>query len=83
MEAHLKKIHGGYQNRAKLLRKKIAEVFEQCEEEEGRVAAFRNLQIGEEAAVGERLERLRAEAMGVGRREREAQEEYRGLLEVQ
>jgi pre-mRNA-splicing factor CDC5/CEF1 len=68
---------GGYQQRAKTLRSKITEAGEALEKANFSLEAFRNLQIGEEAGIQSRLEKLRGEVEFVSRREREAQETYR------
>ncbi|KAK5117231.1 Pre-mRNA-splicing factor cef1 [Meristemomyces frigidus] len=77
LEKRLAKSHGGYVARAKVLRSKIAMAAEKLGElrlqgEVGRLAL-----VSEEAAITERLERLRQEVNFVGRREREAQEVFR------
>ena len=77
IESTLKKLHGGYMQRAKGLSQKLEQRFKECEEERGRLEAFTNLRVGEEGGLGARLERLREEVNKVSRREREAQEGYR------
>lgn len=81
-EALLKKLHGGYIARQKGLRKKIDERFAEVETKRTELECFRNLAIGEEAALTRRLEGLREEVAGVMKREREGQEEYRRAKEV-
>ncbi|KAI4132956.1 MAG: hypothetical protein LQ338_000423 [Usnochroma carphineum] len=73
--------HGGYQQRAKMLRQKIIEAFEALEKEKMNLDSFRTLQIAEEAALPRRLEALREEYMFVQKREREAQQVYRQRME--
>lgn len=72
---------GGYQKRAKMLRQKISEAAEALEKAENSLDSFRTLQIAEEAAIQTRLEGLREEVGFVSRREREAQEVFRGRRE--
>ena len=68
---------GGYQARAKTLRGKIVEAADALQKARMELDTFRTLQIGEEAAVGRRLEALREEVSVVARREREGQQEYK------
>lgn len=68
---------GGYQQRAKTLRRKIVEASDALEKATVSLDSFRSLQISEEAAITRRLEQLRSEVEFVSRREREAQELYR------
>ncbi|KIW06643.1 uncharacterized protein PV09_02353 [Verruconis gallopava] len=77
LEKKLAKVQGGYQNRAKMLRNKIAETAEALEKTRISLNTSLNAQIAEDAAVPKRLERLRDEVNFVSRREREAQDEYR------
>ncbi|KIX04292.1 uncharacterized protein Z518_05159 [Rhinocladiella mackenziei CBS 650.93] len=72
---------GGYQARQKMLKQKIAGVYEQIEEQRAQLDGFQTLQISEEGALTRRLERLRDEVGFVSRREREAQEDYRSAKE--
>ncbi len=81
MEKKLALHLGGYQNRAKTLRKKIAEASEALGKATISLDSFRTLQISEEAAISRRLEGLRAEVEFVSRREREAQDLYRARKE--
>ena len=83
LESKLSLHLGGYQKRAKTLRQKIVEAAEALEEENRKLDTFRNLQIAEEAALVRRVEGLREEVEGVKRREWEAQQRYRRLLEEQ
>ncbi|KAL9033042.1 MAG: hypothetical protein Q9214_007698 [Letrouitia sp. 1 TL-2023] len=69
--------HGGYQQRARMLRQKIVEASEALEKECTSLDSFRTLQIAEEAALPRRLEALREEVAIIQKREREAQESYR------
>lgn len=69
--------HGGYQQRAKMLRQKIVEASEALEKERISLDTFRTLQIAEEAALPRRLEALREEVTIIQKREREAQALYR------
>lgn len=73
LELHL----GGYQARSKVLRGKIVEAAEAVERARFKLDGFRMLQVGEEAALGRRLESLRGEVEVVSRREREVQERFR------
>lgn len=81
MEKKLALHLGGYQNRAKMLRQKIAEAAEALSKANISLDSFRTLQISEEAAISRRLEGLRAEVEFVSRREREAQDLYRARRE--
>lgn len=81
LEKKLAKVHGGYQNRAKMLRTKITEAAEQLEKTRISLNDSLNAQVAEDAAIARRLERLREEVGVVSRREREAQEEYRRVKE--
>ena len=76
-EKKLAKLHGGYIERQKKLRAKIAEVADSLERTKVDVGVQREVQVQEEAAMRERLEGLRHEVGFVRKREREAQEEYR------
>jgi pre-mRNA-splicing factor CDC5/CEF1 len=68
---------GGYQARAKTLRSKIVEASSALEKAKFDLDTFRTLQIGEDAALRNRLEQLRDEVTLVTRREREAQDLYK------
>jgi pre-mRNA-splicing factor CDC5/CEF1 len=81
MEKKLALHLGGYQNRAKTLRLKIAEAAEALSKATISLDSFRTLQISEEAAISRRLEGLRAEVEFVSRKEREAQDLYRARRE--
>lgn len=72
---------GGYQGRAKTLRAKIVEASEALEKASIGLDTFKTLRIAEDAAIGRRLEELRADVSFVSRREREAQEKYRNAKE--
>ncbi|KAG8527636.1 Pre-mRNA-splicing factor cef1 [Bacidia gigantensis] len=82
LESKLSLHLGGYQKRAKTLRQKVAEAAEALEEENRKLESFRNLQIGEEAALMRRVEALREEVAVVQKREREGQERYRQAKEA-
>ncbi|KAK1057290.1 Pre-mRNA-splicing factor cef1 [Friedmanniomyces endolithicus] len=81
LEKKLGKMHGGYIARQKVLKGKIAEAARSLEgmKVEGETARF--AQVAEEAGIAERLEGLRGELGFVSRREREAQEVFRGRRE--
>ncbi|KAL2814063.1 hypothetical protein BDW59DRAFT_176575 [Aspergillus cavernicola] len=81
LEKKLALHYGGYQNRAKILRTKIAEAHTARETSNDELDAFRTLQISEQAALSGRLEKLREDVAFVMRREREAQEQYRSRKE--
>jgi pre-mRNA-splicing factor CDC5/CEF1 len=81
MEKKLALHLGGYQQRAKMLRQKIAEASEALTKATYSLDAFRSLQISEEAAISRRLEGLREEVGFVAKREREAQDLYRARRE--
>ena len=81
LEKKLAKTQGGYFERQKKLRAKIAEAAEFLAKTKLDVEVQRQAQVAEEAGLAERMERLREEVQLVGRREREAQEEYRGRKE--
>lgn len=68
---------GGYESRAKTLRKKIVEAAAALEAESIKLESLRTLQIAEEAALPRRLERLEEEVRFVQARVREAQEAIR------
>lgn len=72
---------GGYQARAKTLRSKIVEASEAVEKARVVLDGFETLRVGEEAALGRRLEGLREEVAVVSRREREIQDVYREVRE--
>lgn len=78
LEKKLALHYGGYQNRAKMLRTKIIEASAALEKSKDDLDSFNTLQISEEAALSRRLEKLRDDVAFVLRREREAQEVYRG-----
>ncbi|KAI9369521.1 hypothetical protein BJX61DRAFT_536355 [Aspergillus egyptiacus] len=81
LEKKLALHYGGYQNRAKVLRTKIAEAQTALEKSKDELDAFRTLQISEEAALSSRLGKLREDVAFVMRREREGQELYRSRKE--
>ena len=81
LEKKLALHYGGYQQRAKTLRRKIVEAAEALEMERTKLEAYRTLQIAEEAALPRRLERLDEEVRFVKGREIEAQEGYRMVME--
>ena len=81
LEKKLAKVQGGYLERQKKLRAKIVEAAGFLEKTRMDVEVGRQAQVGEEAGIAERLERLREEMGFVSRREREAQEEFRGRRE--
>lgn len=64
-----------------MLRTKIGEASEALEKATMSLDSFRTLQVSEEAAIGRRLEGLRAEVGFVATREREAQDLYRARRE--
>jgi len=68
---------GGYQQRAKTLRQKVAEASEALTKANHSLDSFKTLQISEEAAISRRLEGLRSEVEFISKREREAQDLYR------
>lgn len=77
LEKRLALINGGYQQRNKTLRQKIAEAYPALENEKITLDSIQTLQIAEEAALPRRLESLQEEVEFVKKREREAQELYR------
>ncbi|KAJ4986929.1 pre-mRNA splicing factor [Stagonosporopsis vannaccii] len=77
MEKNLAKHHGGYIQRSRLLREKIAQAHAALERQRVDLDSQRSMQYAEQMAIGRRLESLRAEVSFVTRREREAQELYR------
>ncbi|KAF2483031.1 pre-mRNA splicing factor component-domain-containing protein [Neohortaea acidophila] len=81
LEKKLAKVHGGYLGRQKTLRQKIGEAAAFLEKTKLEVEVGRVAQVVEEAGIRERMERLREEVGFVGRREREAQHEYRETRE--
>jgi pre-mRNA-splicing factor CDC5/CEF1 len=72
---------GGYQQRAKTLRSKMAEASEALDKATFALGGFRTLAISEDITIRSRLEALREEVNYVSRREREAQEAYRQTKE--
>lgn len=64
-----------------MLRGKISEAHDALATAQNALEGFRTLQIGEQAAIEGRLERLRDEVGFVSKREREAQELWRGRKE--
>ena len=68
---------GGYQQRAKLLKKKIGEAADALNALKIGLETSYTAQIAEEAVLSSRLDSLRDELSFVTRREREAQEIYR------
>jgi pre-mRNA-splicing factor CDC5/CEF1 len=81
LEKKLAKVHGGYMERQKKLRQKVVEAAAFLEKTKLETEVSRTATMAESATLGERLERLREEVGVVGRREREAQDEYRALRE--
>ena len=77
LEKRLALLNGGYQQRNKTLRQKIAEAYPALENEKITLDSIQTLQIAEEAALPRRLESLQEEVAFVKKREREAQELYR------
>ncbi|KAF2433899.1 hypothetical protein EJ08DRAFT_686035 [Tothia fuscella] len=77
LEKKLDKLHRGYQIRARTLREKIKEAAEALDKTTIGMNTALSAQVGEDAAVGERLEKLREEVAFVARRGREGQEVYR------
>ena len=77
LEKRLALINGGYQQRNKTLRQKIAEAYPALENEKITLDSILTLQIAEEAALPRRLESLQEEVAFVKKRERDAQELYR------
>lgn len=76
-EKHLAKVQGGYQMRNKTLRQKMMDAHEALEKARIDLDTKRMVSVGEEAAIGSRLEKLREEVEAVSKRERWAQELYR------
>ena len=81
LEKKLAKTQGGYAERAKKLRQKIVETAAVLEKLKLDVGVVRVAAAAEQATLTERLEKLREEVALVGRREREAQDEYRARKE--
>lgn len=81
LEKKLATLHAGYQKRAGMLRAKIVETVERVGEARMQKDSFETLRILEEGALQRRLEGLRAEVGVVSRREREGQDEFKGLRE--
>ena len=77
VEKKLAKTLGGYQARSKMLRGKIGQAHEALEKARIELEMKRVAGMREEAAIEERLERMREEVRVVMARERVAQEEYR------
>lgn len=81
LEKKLNLHHGGYKQRAEMLRKKIGEASEALSKANDALSAFKTLAVSEEITITRRLEALREEVAYVSRREREAQELYRRIRE--
>lgn len=81
MEKKLALHLGGYQQRSKMLRQKIAEAHEALGKASYSLNAFETLRISEEATIQRRLEGLRDELSYISKREREAQDTYRERME--
>ncbi|KAK6425009.1 Pre-mRNA-splicing factor cef1 [Oleoguttula sp. CCFEE 5521] len=77
LESKLRKIHGGYIDRAGKLRAKIGEAALALEGLKVQGETLRGVDLVEQAVLVDRLEGLREEVTFVKKREREAQEEYR------
>ncbi|KAH6615002.1 pre-mRNA splicing factor component-domain-containing protein [Boeremia exigua] len=77
MEKSLAKHHGGYIQRGKLLRTKIAQAHAALDSQRCDLSSQRAMMYAEQTAISRRLESLREEVSFVTRREREAQELYR------
>ena len=77
LEKKLGKLHGGYVNRNKVLRTKIAQAAEALEKIRLQQVVGQAQIVGEEAGIIGRLEKLRDEVGFVSRREREAQDSFR------
>jgi pre-mRNA-splicing factor CDC5/CEF1 len=77
LEKKLAKLHGGYLDRQRKLRAKIAEASEALSKMTVEVEVGRQAYVAEQATAAERLEKLRDEVALIRRREREAQEVYR------
>ncbi|KAK4889342.1 Pre-mRNA-splicing factor cef1 [Elasticomyces elasticus] len=81
LEKKLGKVHGGYIARQKVLKSKIAQAAAKLEVMRVDGETGRWAMVAEESGVGERMEGLRGEVGFVSRREREAQDVYRGRRE--
>ncbi|KAK5740837.1 Pre-mRNA-splicing factor cef1 [Elasticomyces elasticus] len=81
LERKLGKVHGGYLARQKVLKAKIAQAAAKLEGMRVEGETGRWAMVAEEGGVGERMEELRGEVEFVSRREREAQDVYRGRRE--
>ncbi|KAF2405244.1 hypothetical protein EJ06DRAFT_525773 [Trichodelitschia bisporula] len=79
VERKLVKVHGGYVQRAKMLRQKITEAADALEKTRIDLNTALRAQVGEEAAIARRLEGLRDEVAFISRRGREGQEAYRAV----
>ncbi|OQO09699.1 Pre-mRNA-splicing factor cef1 [Cryoendolithus antarcticus] len=77
LESKLRKIHGGYIDRAGKLRAKIGEAALALEGLKVQGETLRGVDSVEQAVLVDRLEGLREEVTFIKKREREAQEEYR------
>ncbi|KAM3424685.1 hypothetical protein BST61_g6672 [Cercospora zeina] len=81
LEKRLAKHHGGYISRNKVLRTKIVQAAEALAKVKLQQTLSRDKSVAEEAAMVDRLEKLRDEVALVSRREREAQEMFRSRRE--
>lgn len=77
LEKTLARHHGGYMQRSRMLREKIAQAHAALERQRVDLDSQRSMLYAEQTAIGRRLESLRNEVSFVTRREREAQELYR------
>ncbi|KAF1364673.1 hypothetical protein EJ07DRAFT_171639 [Lizonia empirigonia] len=77
LEKTLARHHGGYMQRSRMLREKMAQAHAALERQRVDLDSQRSMLYAEQTAIGRRLESLRNEVSFVTRREREAQELYR------
>lgn len=73
---------GGYQVRGRALAKRVTDAFDELSKTAIDLAAFKQLQIGEDTVGPVRVEALKAEVQALEGRERRAQEKYRELTEA-
>ncbi len=80
LESKLNVYHGGYQNRANTLLRSIHQVYNELDQTQMDLAAFRKLREFELLAIPQRIEALTQEVQVQEQRERENQTQYLALI---
>ncbi|KAJ3077202.1 CDC5 cell division cycle 5-like protein [Podochytrium sp. JEL0797] len=73
---------GGYVARSTKLKRELAEAVKELEEETIKLTSFGVMKGREDVAIGERVEGLKSEVVGLEVREKGLQEKYQSLVEV-